>query len=128
MPGKYLLDTNIVIALFSGERQISERLGQAEIFVASTVLGELYYGARKSAHRAANLAKVEQFATAIEVLSSDAVTARLYGEVKERLRTKGRPIPENDIWIAAAAIQHHLILATRDEHFAEIDNLSREKW
>lgn len=128
MPGKYLLDTNIVIALFSGERQISERLRQAEMFVASTVLGELYYGARKSAHRAANLAKVEEFATAIEVLSSDAATARLYGEVKERLRTKGRPIPDNDIWIAAAAIQHDLILATRDEHFTEIDNLSREKW
>ena len=49
------------------------------------------------------------------MLSCDAVTAWIYGEVRDRLRLKGRPIPENDLWIAAIAIQHDLALATRDD-------------
>jgi tRNA(fMet)-specific endonuclease VapC len=53
----------------------------------------------------------------------DAATAREYGRIKEILRAKGKPIPENDIWIAAMAVQHGLTLATRDQHFGEVPNL-----
>ncbi len=101
---------------------------ESEVFVSSTALGELYYGARKSAHATANLARIEQFAAAVEVLSIDALTAQLYGQIRDRLRLKGRPIPENDIWIAATAIQHSLPLATRDDHFKEVDALAIENW
>jgi tRNA(fMet)-specific endonuclease VapC len=45
-----------------------------------------------------------------------------------RLRTIGRPIPENDLWIAALALQHHLTLATRDQHFQHVARLSLEAW
>ena len=128
MPGRVLLDTNIVIAFFSGEKAVSKHLVEAEVYVSSTVLGELYYGARKSAHAAANLARIEQFAAAVQVLSCDADTAPLYGSIKERLRSKGRPIPENDIWIAAVAMQHGLSLATRDDHFHDVDGLRIEDW
>jgi tRNA(fMet)-specific endonuclease VapC len=128
MPGKVLLDTNIVIAYFSGEKAISQRLTEAEVLVSSTVLGELYYGARKSANVASNLSRIEEFATAVQVLSCDAVTAQHYGQIKDLLRKKGRPIPENDIWIAAAAQQFGLPLATRDEHFKEVDGLALENW
>jgi len=48
--------------------------------------------------------------------------------VRDRLRLKGRPIPENDIWIAAVALQHGLPLATRDDHFNEVDGLRVENW
>jgi tRNA(fMet)-specific endonuclease VapC len=51
-----------------------------------------------------------------------------YGEVKNALRLKGHPIPENDIWIAAVAHQHDLTLVTRDTHFDEIDNLKIIAW
>ena len=51
-----------------------------------------------------------------------------YGKVKNGLRKKGRPIPENDIWIAAIAFQHDLTLVSRDEHFKEVENLKLEKW
>ncbi len=51
-----------------------------------------------------------------------------YGEIKDRLRKKGRPIPENDIWIAAIAFQHDLILISRDEHFREVEDLKLEEW
>jgi tRNA(fMet)-specific endonuclease VapC len=128
MPGRVLLDTNVIIALFSGEPSVSQKLADAEVFVPSTVLGELYYGARKSANATANLARIEQFAAAVHVLSCDATTAQLYGQVKDRLRVKGRPIPENDIWIAAVAMQHDLPLATRDDHFKEVHGLGLESW
>lgn len=128
MPGRVLLDTNVVIAFFSGEKAVSKQFVDAEVFVSSTVLGELYYGARKSAHAAANLIKIEQFAASIQVLSCDAATAQLYGKIRDRLRAKGRPIPENDIWIAAVALHHGLPLATRDEHFNEVDGLDIENW
>jgi tRNA(fMet)-specific endonuclease VapC len=128
MAGKFLLDTNVIIALFSGDKSVSERVARAEVFVPSTALGELYYGAHKSAHAAENLARVRQFAAAAQVLGCDAETAWIYGEVRNGLRLKGRPIPENDIWISALAIQHGLTLATRDEHFNEMDNLRRENW
>ena len=128
MAGKFLLDTNVIIALFSGEKRVAERIAKTEVLVPSTALGELYYGARKSAHAPENLAKLEQFASATQVLGCDAVTAWIYGEIRNHLRLKGRPIPENDIWIAAIAIQHDVTLATRDEHFDHVSDLKRENW
>ena len=128
MAGRVLLDTNVIIAFFSGENAVSQRFADAEVFVSSTVLGELYYGARKSAHVAANLARIEQFASSVQVLNCDAATAQLYGNIRDGLRSKGRPIPENDIWIAAVALQHGLPLATRDDHFKEVDGLRVENW
>ena len=94
----------------------------------STVLGELYYGARKSAHAAGNLARIDDFAGSVAVLSCDALTAQYYGQIKDRLRLKGRPIPENDIWVASVAQQFGLPLATRDEHFREVDGLAVGVW
>ena len=128
MAGKFLLDTNVIIALFSREKRVAERIAKTEVLIPNTALGELYYGARKSAHAAENLARIEQFAAATQVLSCDAVTAWIYGEVRNDLRLKGRPIPENDIWIAATAIQHDVTLATRDEHFDHVSDLKGENW
>lgn len=128
MAGKFLLDTNVIIALFSGEKRVAERISETEVLIPGTALGELYYGARKSVHAAENLAKIQQFAAATQVLSCDAVTAWIYGEIRNQLRLKGRPIPENDIWIAATAIQHDVTLATRDEHFDHVSDLKRENW
>ncbi|MXZ01781.1 type II toxin-antitoxin system VapC family toxin [Candidatus Poribacteria bacterium] len=48
--------------------------------------------------------------------------------IKERLRRRGRPIPNNDIWIAAIALQHDLVLVTRDAHFDEVESLQTERW
>ena len=128
MAGRVLLDTNVIIAFFSGEKAVSQRLVDAEVLVSSTVLGELYYGARKSAHVAANLERIEQFASSVQVLNCDAATAQMYGNIRDGLRSKGRPIPENDIWIAAVALQHGPPLATRDDHFKEVDGLRTENW
>lgn len=129
MTGKVLLDTNIVIALFAGETSVQRRLSAvSEVFVSSVVLGELYYGARKSARTEKNIARIDEFAAVSAVLSCDAETARQYGIIKNHLRTAGKPIPENDIWIAAVARQYQLMLATRDNHFQHVDGLAIESW
>jgi len=62
------------------------------------------------------------------VLASDIGTSREYGRIKDLLHKKGHPIPENDIWIAALAIEHGLTLVSRDEHFKKIDGLKRDEW
>lgn len=127
--GRFLLDTNIVTALFAGEASVIEHLGTAdEVFLPVPALGELYYGARKSARAAANLARLDEFAASVTVNGSEPETARQYGLLKHQLRTKGRPLPENDIWIAALALEHDLTLVTRDRHFLEIDGLNHTAW
>jgi tRNA(fMet)-specific endonuclease VapC len=107
MNGKFLLDTNIVIALFANEAIVKDNLAQAsEVFISSIVIGELCYGARKSGRIEANLARIDELVAGSTLLVRDAETARQYGEVKNKLRLKGRPLPENDVWIAALALQH----------------------
>ena len=128
MAGRVLLDTNVIIAFFSGEKAVSQQFMDAEVFVSSTVLGELFYGARKSVHAAANLARIEQFAASIQVLSCDAATAQIYGRTRDKLRSKGRPIPENDIWIAALAKQHRLPVITQDKHFNLVRGIKVRIW
>ena len=129
MSGRFLLDTNIIISLFAGETSIQEHLTQVEeVFVPCIVLGELYYGAWKSSRAGENLACIDDFAVNNTVLGCDADTSREYGLIKNRLREKGRPIPENDLWIAAIARQHDLVIVTRDDHFSEVEGLKREIW
>jgi tRNA(fMet)-specific endonuclease VapC len=129
MNGKHLLDTNIVIALLGGDVEARRRMENVEeAFISSVVLGELYFGAYKSAKVDDNLTKVMDFASSIPVLESNTGTARYYGQIKSELYGKGRPIPENDLWNAAIARQHGLIVLSRDDHFREIKNLEWEKW
>lgn len=129
MSGKYLLDTNIVIALFADDTSVKENLAKAEeVFIPSVVIGELFYGAHKSARAKENLARIDEFASSNIILGCDIDTARVYGGIKDALRVKGHPIPENDIWIAAIAVQHNLTLVSRDGHFNEIENLKVIAW
>jgi tRNA(fMet)-specific endonuclease VapC len=129
MSGRYLLDTNIIIGLFAGETSILDNLAQAdEVFIPSIALGELYYGARKSKRLQENLERIEDFVTSSVVIECNSDTARQYGDVKNKLRIKGHPLPENDILIAALALQYNLTLVTRDAHFQEIEDLHITAW
>ena len=129
MSGRYLLDTNVVIALFRGDAEVQARYEVVqEAFVPSVTLGELYFGAANSSRQEANTGRVEEFAAFCAVIGTDAVTAQHYGLLKAQLKKKGRPIPENDLWIAACALQHGLILATRDGHFNDIEGLQLQAW
>jgi tRNA(fMet)-specific endonuclease VapC len=129
MNGRVLLDTNIVIALFARDQLVLEGLSNAvSVFVPSMVVGEPFYGAHRSGRFDENMARVEEFASGSAVLACDEVTARHYAQIKNRLREAGRPIPENDLWIAAVARQHGLTLVSRDSHFAEMGELEVLTW
>lgn len=129
MNGRFLLDTNIVIAIFAKDASVIDSLERTEeVFVPITVLGELFYGAQKSSRVEANIAQINEFAESCSVVTCDSETALLYGDIKNNLRIKGRSIPENDIWIAAIAKQYAMTLVSRDDHFKEIDDLLTLTW
>jgi tRNA(fMet)-specific endonuclease VapC len=124
-----LLDTNIVIALLDGDDTVLSHLDRAlEVFVPAVVVGELFFGASKSGRPTENTAKVERFAAGRAIVSCDLDVAREYGRLKRRLQEKGRPLPENDIRIAAAAKHHGMVLVTRDRHFLEVEDMQTADW
>jgi tRNA(fMet)-specific endonuclease VapC len=127
MPGSFLLDTNIAVALLAGEDAVRASLNQGGLTFLSSI-GEVFYGARKSARVLSNVSRVEELAAKFVVLNCDVSTARHYGKIRELLRAKGRPIPENDIWIAAHAEQYDLTLVTRDAHFSAVEGIRIEAW
>ncbi len=129
MAGSYLLDTNIVIALFNGDRSVADRIQVAdEVFLPATVLGELYFGAQNSTQAERNVARIEEILEVFSLLKCEEDTAWEYGLVKAELKKAGRLIPDNDIWIAASARQYDLTVATRDDHFKAVPSLRVETW
>jgi tRNA(fMet)-specific endonuclease VapC len=129
MNGKYLFDTNIVIAFLSDDVAVIPHIGRSdEYYISSIVIGELYYGALHSASVDQNVGRISEFVRDAVAVPCDHATARIYGDIKTSLRLKGRPIPDNDIWIAATVIQHSLTLVVRDEHFNNISDLPVVRW
>jgi tRNA(fMet)-specific endonuclease VapC len=124
-----LLDTSIVIDHFRGDSRIHQALESAvALYLPTIVLGELYYGAFRSAHREKQIEQVRHFLRAAIVIGIDAKTSETYGHIRSELSQAGLPIPENDIWIAALALQHRLPLATRDQHFGRIAGIEILSW
>jgi tRNA(fMet)-specific endonuclease VapC len=129
MNGRLLLDTNAVVALFSGEPAATERFESDDaVFLCVHVLGELRYGALASARVAENLMRLESFSNRLPVLPCDSETVIHYAGIRSALRRTGKPIPENDIWIAAVARQHGLTLLSRDAHFRQVADLNVESF
>ena len=121
---RVLLDTNIVIELFKGESQILVYLEKQEIvYLPFAALGELLLGAYRSANTEKKLNEIKKFLSECNVLKADEATADKYARVKTGLLSKGKPIPENDIWIAAIALQFDLPLYSNDKHFEEVDGI-----
>jgi len=129
MAGKALLDTNVIIRLFDSDPELLDlKVQRGESLLCSVVLGELYFGAYNSQAVQKNLARLDDLAQLRSVVSCDERTADEYGKIKSELRAKGRPIPDNDIWIAALVRQHKLAIATRDNHFRHVDGVAVEEW
>lgn len=125
-PGKLLVDTSLVVDFFHGDPVAVRVLEQAQpVCVPVVVLAELLAGARRSQRVAENVKQVEDFAGRNVVLPCDDVTASHYADIWNQLRARGKPIPENDMWIAAVATQHSLPIAARDAHFDHVDSLIR---
>jgi tRNA(fMet)-specific endonuclease VapC len=118
------LDTSAVILYFRGQAAAIELLGQTqEIYLPLTALGELYLGLERSEQRNKRIRELDELLAFANVLYPNLETAQLYARIKMELLEMGRPIPDNDIWIAAMALQAGLPLAARDEHFDFIKKL-----
>lgn len=128
--GSVLLDTTVVVDHLRGKNpSIAQKLKTiGALYLPLTALGELLYGAYNSVFQAKGLKQVEDFLRVCAVLEPDERTAHIYGRIKTDLARKGRPIPQNDIWIAAVALEHNLPLATRDPHFAQVSGLTVLQW
>jgi len=127
MNGKVALDTNTAIAALNGDTVVVSRIQDADqIFLPLPVIGELLFGALNSQHPEANVSRVNQLIQNSIVLRMGSATATLYARIRISLRQKGRPIPENDIWIAASCLEHEVALVTNDAHFQWIEGLKLE--
>ena len=123
---RLLIDTNIYTAFKTNYPPAVERLGEVEqIFICPAVHGELLAGFKCGSREKRNVAELIEFLDRprVSYLTTDATTAEYYAEVYRALRVKGTPIPTNDMWIAASAMQHGLAVCTRDAHFANIGGL-----
>lgn len=122
--GRLLLDTNIISDLNGNVPETLAVMTSAEeIFTSVVVAGELFYGIENSTRKKENFSFYTDFFQTCAVLEVTLDTASIYGDIKTKLRQKGKPIPENDIWIAAIAIQNDLTLLTHDHHFNSVDGL-----
>jgi predicted nucleic acid-binding protein len=121
-----LIDTNAYTAFKQGKHEAIAIIRRAaQLAFSSTVLGELLGGFAVGTRVEKNRAELRQFLASarVRVLAVDEVTATHYAEVYQHLRSKGQPVPTNDMWIAASALQHGYALFSYDRHFEAIDNL-----
>jgi tRNA(fMet)-specific endonuclease VapC len=124
-----ILDTNALSGFVDGEGAIGEILRQhAQIAIPVIVLGEFRYGIAQSRHRGEYEGWLSAHLGDFEILPITEETASEYAALRLALKRTGRPIPANDAWIAALAIQHSLPVLSRNEHFDAVPNLKRQTW
>jgi tRNA(fMet)-specific endonuclease VapC len=122
MNGKAALDSNAIIRILNGKLDIPS-LGLEEILVPLIAAGEMFFGVYKSMRVSANRSRLMAFLNSVSILPVDLQVTERYGQVKAQLRRLGKPIPENDIWIAATALRHNLPLVANDKHFDQVEGL-----
>lgn len=124
-----ILDTNALSAFVDGDAGVGEVLRRAlRAAIPVIVLGEFRYGIAESRHRAAYEKWLATHLPHFEVLNLTEGTAIAYAGLRVTLRRLGRPIPANDAWIAALALQHRLPVLSRDEHFDVVAGIERKSW
>jgi tRNA(fMet)-specific endonuclease VapC len=122
---RVVLDSNQAIALLNGVGEIGAWVRQyPEVCLPVPVVGELLYGALNSARPEANLGRVRRLISGCRILDITASSAEQYAQVRLALRRLGRPVPSNDLWIAAICLDLRLPLATLDRHFSLVSGLN----
>lgn len=123
---RILLDTNAYTNFFKDYPKLEELVQNThKIFISPIVLGELFEGFKGGNKEKHNRSDLEDFLAenGVEVLNVGKETSEIYSEIKMSLKKKGKPIPVNDVWIAAQAMENGAVLVTYDKHFEEIPGL-----
>ncbi len=117
------LDTNVAIDFLRGIQPITDRvLNFSTIYLPVTVCGELLFGAANASDKEKNLVKTHDFISNCKILNINGLVAEQYANIRNDLKIKGKPIPENDIWIAALCSTNDIPLFTHDSHFNNISD------
>ena len=124
-----ILDTNALSAWADGQPEIKPVLISAtKLVVPAVVLGEFDFGIRQSRHYRRYTGWLERSLRHVEIAAVDEETAKLYGQIRLELKKAGTPIPLNDAWIAAAALQFQFPVLSRDAHFDAVASITRVPW
>lgn len=124
-----MLDTNALSAFLEGDEQLFRLLRtNPELGLPAIVLGEYRFGLIQSRARQRLESKLDELEKVLKVLVVDNATARKYADIRHELKQDGRPIPENDIRIAALSRQHRLQVVSQDQHFDVVKGLKRLSW
>ena len=124
---RILLDSNAYSLLMRGHEQVAEIVRRSEnVLLSAVVVGELMYGFRWGAHFDRNASDLRSFLGSpyVSFVLVGPITADRYSRIAASLRAKGRPIPTNDIWIAAQVMETGAELVSADEHFNQIDGIA----
>jgi tRNA(fMet)-specific endonuclease VapC len=123
---KVTIDTNIYSAFKQNNKSVVRQFQNFDLIgIDITVLAELYSGFKMGSKERRNRDELEEFINnpRISLFYHDESTAEYYAHIMTNLRSKGKPIPTNDIWIAAVALQNGLALYTLDKYFENVDGL-----
>ena len=121
-----LLDTNAYVRFLAGDERVLDSLAKAgRVYVPVFVLGELLAGFRSGSKEKPNRQLLERFLAkpGVAILDATRETAEYFGLIKSALKKAGQPIPLNDVWIAAQALETGSVLITYDSHFAVVPGL-----
>lgn len=124
---KLLLDTNAYTGLMRGRESVVSVVSDAEqILMSAIVVGELLFGFRNGNRFEKNRQQLEHFLREpfVEFVPVGKRTCNRFGQIATQLRRKGKPIPQNDVWIAAHALETGADLVTEDTHFKYVNGLS----
>ncbi len=124
-----IVDTDALSAMADGDIELEPVLRIAKAVVLPVIaLGEYRYGIRQSRNRIKYERWLDELVLSCRVLDIDEGTTLQYALLREKLKRAGRPIPANDVWIAALAIQHEFPILSRDGHFDSVSQIQRIGW
>lgn len=121
-----LIDTNIYIEFLRGNPEVEGIFNTAEVIALSTIsIGELLAGFRISVKEKKHMDELDEliYSPRVVIYDIDTETSEFYSKIYSDLRAAGTPIPTNDLWIAALALQHGIKLFTLDNHFKKVPGL-----
>ena len=124
---RILLDSNAYSMLMRGSEEVAELVRRSEdVLFSAVVLGELMYGFRSGSRFDQNASDLRSFLASpyVSFVPVGSITADRYSRIAASLRAKGRPIPTNDIWIAAHVMETGAELISADEHFMQVDGIA----
>lgn len=123
---RILIDTNAYAAFMTGDAQVLAALATADTaYLSVIVLGELhtgFCGGTRARHNRAQLLQFQRKPT-VRVLDVTSETAEIFGQTKATLRQAGTPLPLNDVWLAAQALETGAVMVTYDSHFRKVPGI-----